>query len=182
MHRRLRSLIERTTALLQVTALDQGAVRKNELTRIDLSPIVQESVSRARAAAETKYITIQSPQFTEPIPVRGNAVYLQLVFDNLLANAIKYSPESSKVEISCRKTGIYTFTIRDQGMGVPKDEMKKIFGGFYRAKNAKNSGALGSGFGLYITKKIVELHGGTITFDSTVGKGTTFSLSLPRAV
>jgi|GEM_PF-1457713 len=182
MHERLRSLIERMSALLQITALDQGAVQKSEFERVDIAPIVRDAVLRARLAAAPKNISIQSPEFSEQIPVRGNTVYLQLIFDNLLTNAIKYSPESSSVEISYTKTTVHTFTIKDQGMGIPQDELKKVFGGFHRARNAKSSGSPGSGFGLYVTKKIVELHGGTITCESKIGKGTTFSVTLPRTV
>lgn len=181
-HTSLRSLIERTSVLLRITALDQGAVKESELEHIDIAPSITDAISRARQTAKIKNIVIQSPRFDEPVDVRGNAAYLQLVFDNLLANAIKYSPESSHVTLSYKKTDVHTFVISDQGMGIPADETKKIFSGFHRARNAKSSGTLGSGFGLYVTKKIVELHGGSITCESTLGKGATFSITLPRGV
>lgn len=103
---------------------------------------------------------------------------LKNILINLLSNAIKYSAENDKIEISCEK-GMKQLLIqvRDYGIGIPDSEQKNMFGRFFRAGNATN--IKGTGLGLTIVKRYAELMGGSITFKSTEGKGSTFTLSLP---
>lgn len=105
---------------------------------------------------------------------------IQMVIDNLLRNAIKYTPKNGKIVISVKKgKKEVNFSIEDNGVGIPKDQQKRIFTKFFRATNIRKIDTTGSGLGLYITKNIVNAHHGKIWFISKEGKGTTFFFNLP---
>ena len=175
-------LIERTGTLLQVTAVDQGLMHTSDMALIDLAAILKRVIARVQDIAHTKGIAIET-NIKGPISVKGNGPHLQLVFDNLLSNAAKYSPEGSTVTFSYEPgSSAHVFTVQDRGMGIPPDDLRYIFSGFHRASNARNSRIAGAGFGLYIAKKIVEFHGGTITCVSEPGTGSLFTVRLPKAV
>jgi signal transduction histidine kinase len=184
LYTRICALIERTSTFLLTTAADHGVMNKEDLKPMNISPVIAKSVAHAETLAVPKKIRIvHDAAFDSSIVVRGDAERLQLVFDNLLSNAVKYSPEGSSVSISYSDRGsTKIFAVHDQGIGIPKAELKAIFGGFYRSANAKRSGSLGSGFGLYIAKKIVAFHSGTLTCESDPVTGTTFSVALPQSV
>jgi signal transduction histidine kinase len=99
---------------------------------------------------------------------------------NLLSNALKYSPDESTVElISQNQGGKLVLKVKDKGMGIPKEDQKNMFTRFYRASNANEIS--GTGLGLTIVKRYLELMGGDISFISEVGKGTTFKITIPLA-
>jgi signal transduction histidine kinase len=100
------------------------------------------------------------------------------VVDNLLSNAVKFTPEGGDVFVTVAASGDTTrLEVRDTGVGIPEDEAERLFERFFRASTAQN--IQGTGLGLSITKVIVEAHEGTISFHSTVGVGTTFTVDLP---
>lgn len=114
--------------------------------------------------------------------VRADAHRLRQVLYNLIENAIKYSPEGEPVEVKVRAAdGRVKIAVTDRGIGIPKKELPGVFGRFSRASNARKLQIAGTGFGLYLARQIVELHGGAITVTSTEGKGSTFSVDLPVA-
>jgi signal transduction histidine kinase len=103
------------------------------------------------------------------------------VFTNLISNAIKYSPDAQTVEMDLSASPeTVTVRVRDHGLGIPREQREKIFERFYRASDPKQRAIPGLGMGLYIVAEIVKRHGGTISVDSTVGKGSTFTVTLPR--
>lgn len=105
---------------------------------------------------------------------------LRLIFSNLIENAIKYSANNDKIFISIKdKDGQFTFTVKDTGIGIPKEDQKHVFEKFYRAGNAMQKESMGSGIGLYTVKKNVDLLSGQITFESS-GLGTTFDITLKK--
>jgi signal transduction histidine kinase len=105
---------------------------------------------------------------------------MRVVIQNLIENALKYSIKGQTVIVSVTDTlENVQISVKDQGIGIPKDEQAKIFEKFYRATNAKEKEA-GSGLGLYMNKTIVEAHGGRMWFESQVGFGTTFFVTLPH--
>ncbi len=115
--------------------------------------------------------------------VQGDAARLRQVMENLVGNAIKYSPGGEPVEVSVRaRPGGVELTVRDRGIGIPEGERGKLFGRFARASNARALGIGGTGFGLYLSKTIVELHGGAIEVESVEGHGSTFRVTLPSRV
>ncbi len=116
--------------------------------------------------------------------VRGDAGQLSQVFLNLLGNAIKFSPKDSSVEFSmvnAQEAGLPVIRIRvsDQGIGIPEEDMDKLFQRFFRAKNAVADQFQGTGLGLSIVDQSVRLHGGTVEVESKLGLGTTFIIELP---
>jgi PAS domain S-box-containing protein len=115
--------------------------------------------------------------------VTGDEDRLRQVFSNLIDNAIKYSPgkASPAVEI-VGDTGAVIVGVRDRGIGIPTAELSTIFDRFSRATNARKLGISGTGFGLFLTKQLVQLHGGTIAVESREGAGSTFVVTLPRRV
>jgi signal transduction histidine kinase len=107
---------------------------------------------------------------------------IEEVLQNLLDNAIKYSPDHRKVTVACRATGDEVIiSVSDMGMGIPLRDQERIFDRFQRVNNGPTSSAQGAGLGLYICHAIVEAHGGHIWVESTLHQGSTFSFSLPRA-
>ena len=114
------------------------------------------------------------------LSVTGDAARLRQVVENLVGNAIKYSPGGETVEVALRpRQGGVEITVRDRGIGIPEKERAKLFGRFARASNARALGIGGTGFGLYLTKTIVDLHGGSIEAESVEGQGSTFRVFIP---
>jgi len=105
---------------------------------------------------------------------------MRVVFQNLIENAIKYSNKGGRVFINIsEKDGSAEISVRDTGIGISKEEQTSIFGKFFRATNAKAQDTVGSGLGLYTTKRIIEKHHGKIWFESAKDEGTTFYVELP---
>jgi len=105
--------------------------------------------------------------------VRLDKNLLRAVVVNLLTNAIKFSPENSTIQVDCTvENGSFDLVFKDQGMGIPIEDQPKLFERFFRASNANQT--QGTGLGLYIVKRYVEIMGGTISMKSTVGEGTEF--------
>jgi len=103
---------------------------------------------------------------------------IRQIISNLVSNAIKYSPAEKPIHIDLRYTpDALRLTIRDEGIGIPEDDLKYLFEPFHRATNVGTIS--GTGLGLVITKEAVELHGGSITVESQVGEGTTMSVTIP---
>jgi signal transduction histidine kinase len=107
---------------------------------------------------------------------------MRQVIDNLLSNAIKYSADGTPIEISVSmEDGMYSTAVRDNGIGIPKDEISHLFERFHRARNVSSRYYGGLGLGLYIASAIVEAHGGQIQVESEEGAGSTFTVRLPLA-
>jgi signal transduction histidine kinase len=107
---------------------------------------------------------------------------IEEVLQNLLDNAMKYSPDRRTITIACRSTGEEAIvSVSDQGMGISLREQERIFDRFHRVGNSLIHSMQGAGLGLYICRAIVEAHGGRIWVNSTLHEGSTFSFSLPRA-
>jgi signal transduction histidine kinase len=143
--------------------------------RIDLVEVLRSAVE-AVAAERTIETTIPLGNAF----VRGDADRLRQVFDNLLRNAIKYSPGGEPIAVDLREAGhSFTISVRDRGIGIPPEDLPKLFNRFARASNARRTKIPGTGVGLFIVKTIVERHGGTAAVQSTQGDGSTFTVTLP---
>jgi signal transduction histidine kinase len=114
------------------------------------------------------------------LPVKIDKNAMKLVVNNLLDNAVKFSPENSEIKVVLEKQGEkLLLKIKDDGIGIPKNEQVSIFEKFYRGKDASQSSTTGTGLGLTIVKQIVEAHGGEVWVESEPGKGSLFMVSLP---
>ncbi len=169
---RLASLANDTLALSHV---EQGELNL-AADPVNISDIVKETVEALEADREIAC----NVSAGDPV-VRGDPARLRQVFENVIGNAIKYSPGGQPLEIRVTETDhTVRVAVSDQGIGIPADEMRFLFERFTRASNAKRSKIKGTGLGLYLAKTLVERHGGNIQVQSELNQGSTFTIVLPR--
>ena len=143
--------------------------------RVDVADVLRAAIEALAAERQ-----IEASYLKEPAFIRGDAERLRQIFDNVLRNAIKYSPGGEPVHVEMRdEDGTFTVAVRDRGIGIPPEELPKLFNRFARASNARKSKIAGTGVGLFIVKTIVERHGGSVAVQSAPGEGSTFTVSLP---
>lgn len=157
--------------------------RQMNLAEVDLSELINDAI---RTIRERRHLDEEVFRFSPPaekISVLGDRDELQTVMGNLLDNAIKYSGEDPKISVRLKSSGTRTAEIyvRDNGVGIPRGDLKRVFKRFYRVPNAAADATKGTGLGLAIVRSIVEKHGGRVKAESRgLGKGTTFVIQLPR--
>jgi PAS domain S-box-containing protein len=150
-----------------------------ESGEVDIDEIVEESVQAATPTAAAKSITLTSELGGIPI-IEGDRVRLAQVLDNLVSNAVKFTPPGGAVTVTTRALpGEVEILVADTGMGIPAAELPNLFRRFYRTERATATAIPGTGLGLAIAKAIVTGHGGRIRVESADGDGTTFRLILP---
>jgi PAS domain S-box-containing protein len=162
-------------------------VSRIETGRLDIrrEPIawpqfVREVVQRHHTAVSERRFHVSIPD--TKLPVIGDRDRLEQVLGNLMENAVKYSPDGSDITVTVENgEGAYVTSICDRGIGIPQDELNQVFERFHRGRKVSSTNYAGLGLGLYITRQIVERHGGAIWVDSREGQGTTFHFSLPQA-
>jgi PAS domain S-box-containing protein len=173
--------------LLEASRLQSGTFKLDLSDEILLSKIASDTVVRFENQTEKHTFKIQFP---EKFPlIHGDERRLTQVFNNLISNAIKYSPDGGLIEISGQVHSDFVIvSVRDTGIGIPDHQQHRIFEKFSRLDNALSRKTEGTGLGLFLTRAIVEAHGGRIWFshnrDEPAGReiaGTTFSFSLPRS-
>jgi len=166
--------------LLDITRIEEGRYLYKP-TLAGLEDITQFVLNSYKEEFEKKKIKCIFQKPTERLPaVKVDVEKIRLVIQNLIDNAIKYTPADGEVTISleCGKKEI-EFSIKDTGVGIPEDQKERLFTKFFRGANAIRMETEGSGLGLFISKNIIEAHGGKIWFESEEGKGTTFHFTLP---
>jgi PAS domain S-box-containing protein len=160
--------------LLMLDRLEAGALPL-DLAPVAIGALAAESVGSAAKPDVTVHLDVDDGP-----PVRGDYRRLMQVLDNLIGNAVKFSPPGSLVRVSARHAaGQWRIDVSDTGIGIPRGEATRLFGPFVRATNAKAAGLPGSGLGLSIVETIVAMHGGRVEVDSVLGEGSTFSVFLP---
>jgi PAS domain S-box-containing protein len=163
--------------LLDVSKIQAGRLEYVRET-VDLDALLQEITDAMQQTSPSHTILVRGAAQTSLI---GDPDRLGQVFINLLSNAIKYSPDAETVEMDLDASeDAVTIRVHDHGLGIPREQRDKIFERFYRASGPKQKAIPGLGMGLYIVAEIVKRHGGTITVESTVGEGSTFTVTLPR--
>ena len=149
---------------------------------VDLVTILSETIELLRPLAEDKSITLKTDLPDNLYVVQGYGEGLKQAFANLVANAINYNRQAGKVTVSTREEGGHVVVeISDTGIGISQENLHFIFDEFFRVKTKETQGVSGSGLGLPIVKKIIEAHNGSIKVTSEPGKGSTFSVILPKA-
>ncbi|GAA3382947.1 ATP-binding protein [Cryptosporangium minutisporangium] len=185
-HRTYAEVIDRTSAhlkqlvdqLLDLARIDAGHVHL-DARPLSATKLVRETLGDHHPEADAKHLTIVT-DLAAHLPVHGDATRLRQVLDNLLSNAIKYTPEGGTVTVTGRSVeGRVEICVADTGIGVPDDQLPKLFTRFFRATTALDRGIKGTGLGLAVTKAIVEAHAGTIAAEPGEPRGTRFRITLP---
>ncbi len=176
--KKIDALLDLINDLLDVAKIEAGK-HIQHLVPTELDKIIEETVSLLEAHARDQGVDL-SYSFKDLRPVHTDPKNMEEIFNNLISNAINYSPEGGEVTITATGLGEYMeIKVSDTGVGIPAEELPKIFDKFYRVKNPKTREVLGTGLGLAIVKGIVEAHQGTIDVESEVDHGTTFRILLP---
>ena len=164
--------------LLFAARLQAGELRLDR-EHLDVAAIVRQSVREARPRADAKDIVLELEEAPVP-PADADRGRLFQLLDNLISNAIKFTPERGRVDVRVRtQNGTIRIEVADTGIGIPEDERGRLFDRFFRASTAVRQQIPGTGLGLYIARAIVEAHGGSIDVESADGQGTTFCVDLP---
>ena len=178
---RVQVSVESITALvndlLELGRIEAGFDSQNEI--VPLEGILRYSLETVGGQISEKHLNIHMDLPMDIPPIRGNPIRLRQVLDNLVGNAIKYTPEGGEITIQMEvQDEQVIFRISDNGPGIPPADQQHIFEKFYRASNVPK-GVGGSGLGLAIVKSIVDSHQGRIWVESLLGKGSTFTVVLP---
>lgn len=149
-------------------------------TAVSVDGVIAEALDRVRSAAEAKSIRLVRGGPTG-LEVIGDKAHLVVAVNNLVDNAVSYSPEHTRVAVGVRDRGdVVEITVSDQGIGIPEAEIDRIFERFYRVDPARSRQTGGTGLGLSIVKHIATAHGGEVSVWSSHGAGSTFTLRLPK--
>ncbi|WP_144663264.1 cell wall metabolism sensor histidine kinase WalK [Paenarthrobacter nicotinovorans] len=176
-------IVKRNAERLLTLVSDLLAVRSGQIViqrhTADVAELVRGSVTSAEPRAAKAGIKL-SMDLPEALEARVDSSRLAQVLDNLVSNAIKYSPDGGDVEVAAWEDDDFIFCrVSDTGMGMSEEEQAEAFTKFFRAGSVRKSAIPGVGLGLPISKAIVEAHGGTITLESVPGQGTTFTVKMP---
>ncbi|MGH3406683.1 MAG: PAS domain-containing sensor histidine kinase [Streptosporangiaceae bacterium] len=171
-------LLRMVGELVELQGLEEG-VSRLDLAPISVPTVARESVRSGWATAAVDGVSLDIVAQDGPA-VQADSGRIQQVLDNLISNAVKFSPTGGRVEVrATHTTSEWRIDVADTGMGIPASEVDHLFDRFFRASNARETRVPGSGLGLPTAKAITELHGGRIEVASVVGTGTTFSVYLP---
>ncbi|MEI8336988.1 MAG: ATP-binding protein, partial [Actinomycetes bacterium] len=153
-----------------------------EVEPVDLVALINESQLELSAAADSAGVTLKLSTADGP-PVRGDSGRLRQVIDNLVNNALKFTPRGGEVNVEViREEGAWILEVADTGIGIPQEDLEQLFEKFFRASNADPTRTPGTGLGLSITQAIIALHHGEINVSSVMGAGTTFTVTLPDQI
>jgi len=169
------------TDLLTLSRLEsEDGVQQTET--VELRGVIKGSVRTFQATAETKQVHMVVDLPDQPVRVAGDWDALELVINNLLDNAVKYTPAGGSVRVKMRTETDEVFVeIEDSGIGIKPEHHNRIFERFYRVDKARSRELGGTGLGLSIVKHVCKVHGGAVAVRSAPGEGSTFTVRLPLA-
>jgi heavy metal sensor kinase len=172
---RLAKIVE---SLLAISRLDSGAAGI-EWNPFDLNALAQATTEQMHLIASEKRICLSCPS-SGPVPAVGDQTRIKQVLVNLLDNAIKYTAADGHVVVSTEAQGDRALlTVSDDGLGIPAESLSHVFERFYRAEKARTRGSAGFGLGLSLVQAVCRAHGGDVSIESTEGRGTTVTVTLP---
>jgi signal transduction histidine kinase len=164
--------------LLSLVKMDKTSTDLNVKPE-NINELVERILKRLRPIAATRNVEVIFESF-RPVTAEVDEVKMTLAISNLVENAIKYNQEEGWVQVSLNADHKYFYLkVADSGMGIPQESLDHIFERFYRVDKARSRKSGGSGLGLSIVQTMVQRNGGEIAVDSTVGKGSTFTLTFP---
>jgi len=164
--------------MLDLAKMDLGAESEHQI--LDVTDIIQELADEFKPHAEAKRQLLVLGATETDSKVRGDALKIRQALRNLIGNAIKYTPYDGTVTLSLEnKSDEVCIHVKDTGYGIPSDDLPHIFDRFYRVRNNGHADIEGNGLGLAIVRSIAEGHGGDVTVESEIGKGSCFNLTLP---
>ena len=153
-----------------------------KMEAIPLRDFIDDVVEFVKEPAEKKKISLSRNEIPSSLAVQADRSYLEQILINLLDNAIKYTPEGGRVTVSAveKDSKEIQFSVEDNGIGIPKEDLSRIFERFYRVDKGRSKELGGTGLGLSIVKHLVQAHGGRVWVESQLGKGSTFYFTLPK--
>ena len=180
MERNTQNLIELVNDLLDASKLESGTMRL-DLTSIQLRGILDELRSTIEPLAREKELVFEDDLPADLPPVHADRAKLRRILVNLLSNAVKFTPRGGRVRLSAEPSGeeMMRISVSDTGVGIPREDLVRLFDKYEQARSRATRSEKGTGLGLYITRQLVELHGGTISVESEVGRGSSFSFTIP---
>jgi signal transduction histidine kinase len=174
---RLQGMRKLITDLLDLTRIESGQ-KKRELAVVDLAEVAQAAIDTVTPEAKARNITV-ALHAAPPLPMLADRGEMEIVFNNLLTNAVKYNKPDGRVDVTLNASdGKIRIKVADTGIGMTPAECAKLFNDFVRIKNKKTKDVLGSGLGLSILKKIAQLYGGDVAVTSEPDVGSTFTVVL----
>jgi signal transduction histidine kinase len=181
-------LVERTLAqmdrlvqqMLEVARMEDGQVLLDQ-KRLDMNSLLREAVRVGSALARPEHeIRVSLP--SHEVRVRGDRSRLLMVLDNLISNALKYSPNGGMIDCSVKSDAKWArVVVRDEGIGISARGLARLFTRFGRVESEATRGIPGTGLGLYVAREMARRHGGDINVESREGQGSTFTLKIPLA-
>lgn len=178
---RAKTLGKMVSELMNLTAMETGhfTIKRSPL---EIAKVVADAVEWCREKADEKGIkvTLNCAEFAFKEKILADKDAMMCVFTNLIDNAIKYTPQNGNVKVSVEYSGIYArVSVRDDGIGMTPEEQERAFDEFFRAKNVFTENVPGTGLGLSLVKRLVDMHHGKININSTPGVGSEFIVNLP---
>ena len=165
------------TSILDLTKIESRNLDLALVSR-DINNVIENTVEGLRYEATNKNVVVEM-DLAPLYPIELDQNLMKRVLSNLVENAIKYSGENTSVKVKSWDDEKWVYVeIQDNGVGIPKEDLEYIFDKFYRVKNDASHSIKGTGLGLYLVKYFVELQGGTIDAESTLGQGTKFTVKL----
>ena len=175
---KINQLVELINRLLEITKLKHNGITFNT-KNINLNKLIRDICLDSQQTHPNHTIKFIDK---DKLKLQIDTVKFVEVVKNLIDNAVKYSPAHSQINVKLEKDNPnIKISIQDQGIGIPNDEIPKLFTKFFRSSNAQKQGIPGTGLGLYIAEEIIQQHGGRITVESKIGHGTTFTINLPMS-
>jgi signal transduction histidine kinase len=180
--RRTTELSELISDLLRLARAREEVIRDERRGIVQAAEVLQSVVQLMKAEADSKDLLLSVDIDSGLAPIQANPDRLKLVWTNLLSNAIKYTEPGGIVGVTLKQTPEEVVgTVRDTGIGIPREDLGRVFEEFYRTENARAVCPVGTGVGLSIVRRIIENWGGQVWVESELGLGSKFVFTLPRA-
>jgi signal transduction histidine kinase len=174
------NLVEMVSSVLDVSRMEAGEM-KLAMADCDLKSIAKDALSRVESLKGVRELTLDGP--AEPVIVVADAEIIHRVFQNLLGNALKFTPDGARIHVAiCNKEGKAHVSVHDTGPGIARENQERVFDKFWNVEAQKNGHNYSTGLGLTFCKMAVEAHGGKIGLDSEPGRGSTFWFELVKGV